>query len=174
MPAPPLQLGLALGLLHDGLHLGRFHDVALDLELAAHEKLLGIGLAGDEIGEVGVGELEGNWAGNTSALARERQVVVGAAGDEPLGLVPGPLPTLPVSLRSMCHCSVSPAGFLSWKAKMALAWLMASLRSSSLALSVSLMTSKAAEDGNLSVRLCQLRAHWAGDREPPERMAYRS
>lgn len=70
--------------------------------------------------------------------------------DEPLGLVPRPLPTLPVSLRSMCHDSVSPPAFLRVKAKVALAWEMASLRSSSLELSVSLMTSKAAEAGNLS------------------------
>ena len=37
-----------------------------------------------------------------------------------------PLPTLPVSLRSMCHDSVSPDAFLSVKAKMALPFLMAS------------------------------------------------
>jgi len=33
----PLQLGLGLRLLEDGLHLGRLHDVALNLELARHE-----------------------------------------------------------------------------------------------------------------------------------------
>jgi hypothetical protein len=54
------QLGLALGLLHDGLHLGRLHDVALELELSGHEELLGVGLAGDELGKVGVGEGEGD------------------------------------------------------------------------------------------------------------------
>jgi hypothetical protein len=54
------QLGTALGLLQDRLHLGRLHDVALDLQLAAHEQTLGIGLAGNELGEIGVGEGEGD------------------------------------------------------------------------------------------------------------------
>ena len=40
-----LQLGLALGLLQNGLHLGGLHNVTLDLELAAHEQALSIGLA---------------------------------------------------------------------------------------------------------------------------------
>lgn len=56
----PLELGLGLGLLQDGLHLGGLHDVALDLELAGHEQALGVGLADDEVGEVGVGEREGD------------------------------------------------------------------------------------------------------------------
>lgn len=51
-----LQLGLGLGLLEDRLHLGGLHDIALDLELARHEELLGVGLAGDERGKVGVGQ----------------------------------------------------------------------------------------------------------------------
>lgn len=58
--SPLLQLGLALGLLEDGLHLGGLHDIALDLELARHEEALSVGLAGDEAGEVGVGQREGD------------------------------------------------------------------------------------------------------------------
>jgi hypothetical protein len=54
------QLGLGLGLLQDGLHLGSLHDVALDLELAGHEQALGVGLAADEAGEVGIGQGEGD------------------------------------------------------------------------------------------------------------------
>lgn len=55
-----LQLGLALSLLEDRLHLGRLHDVALDLELAAHEQTLSVGLASHEGGEVCVREGEGD------------------------------------------------------------------------------------------------------------------
>ncbi|BAE57629.1 unnamed protein product [Aspergillus oryzae RIB40] len=50
------NLGLALGLLQDGLHLGRLHNVTLDLELASHEESLGVGLAADQGSEVRVGE----------------------------------------------------------------------------------------------------------------------
>lgn len=50
------QLGPGLGLLQDGVQLGRLHDVALDLELAAHEQTLSVGLAADEGAEVLVGE----------------------------------------------------------------------------------------------------------------------
>lgn len=55
-----LQLGLGLGLLQHRVKLGGLHDVALDLELAAHEETLGIGLASDELAEVLFGEDEGN------------------------------------------------------------------------------------------------------------------
>ena len=55
-----LQLGLALSLLEDRLHLGRLHDVALDLELAAHEQTLSVGLASHKGGEVCVREGEGD------------------------------------------------------------------------------------------------------------------
>lgn len=55
-----LQLGLALSLLEDRLHLGSLHNVALDLELTAHEQALGVSLAGHEGGEVCVGESEGD------------------------------------------------------------------------------------------------------------------
>lgn len=55
-----LQLGLALSLLEDRLHLGGLHDVALDLELTAHEQTLGVSLARDEGSEVCVGEGEGH------------------------------------------------------------------------------------------------------------------
>jgi hypothetical protein len=55
------QLGLALGLLKNGLHLGCLHNVALDLELTAHEQALGVGLAGDKLSEIGIGERQGNY-----------------------------------------------------------------------------------------------------------------
>lgn len=53
-----LQLGLVLGLLQHGVELGRLHDVALDLELAAHEETLSVGLASDELAKVLLGEDE--------------------------------------------------------------------------------------------------------------------
>lgn len=56
-----LELGLVLGLLQDGLHLHGLHHVAADLELAAHEEALGVLLAGDEVTEVFLGELERNY-----------------------------------------------------------------------------------------------------------------
>lgn len=58
-----LQLGgrVLAGHLHDAAELGGLHDVALDLELAAHEHVLGVGLAVDELLEVGVVELEGDF-----------------------------------------------------------------------------------------------------------------
>jgi hypothetical protein len=58
-----------------------------------------------------------------------------------------PLPTVPVSLRSMYQESVSPAVFLSVKAKMAPPFLMASLRSASEAEREREISSKAAEAG---------------------------
>lgn len=60
-PLPDLQLGLRLGLLQDRLHLGRLHDVPPDLQLASHEESLGVGLARDEVGEVFIGEEEGDY-----------------------------------------------------------------------------------------------------------------
>lgn len=51
----------------------------------------------------------------------------------------------------MCQLSVSPSLFFRVKAKTPLPCLIAALRSSSLDLNDSLMTSKAAEEGNLSV-----------------------
>jgi hypothetical protein len=60
-----LELGLGLGLLENGLHLRRLHDVALDLELTAHEEPLGVGLAGDELAEVVVGKDEGDYHGTS-------------------------------------------------------------------------------------------------------------
>lgn len=74
----------------------------------------------------------------------------GGSEDPPVGLSPRPLPTSPLFLRSMCQLSVSPAAFLRTKAKTALPCLMASLRSASLAVSALLISSKAAEAGNLS------------------------
>lgn len=56
------RLELALGGVEDGGELGREHDVALDLELAGHESLLGVDLA---VGEA----LEG--------VVRHRDVDVG-------------------------------------------------------------------------------------------------
>lgn len=69
----------------------------------------------------------------------------------PFGFSPRPLPTSPLFLRSMCQLSVSPAAFLRVKAKTALPCFMASLRSASLAVSTLLISSNAAEAGNLSV-----------------------
>lgn len=62
-----LQLSLGLRLLEDRLQLGGLHDVALDLHLAAHEHLLGIRLASDEVTEVLVGEDERDYVGRKSA-----------------------------------------------------------------------------------------------------------
>jgi hypothetical protein len=61
-----------------------------------------------------------------------------------------PFPTVPVSLRSMYHVSCVPALFLSVKAKIALACLMASLRSASEAESEREISSNAAEEGKSS------------------------
>lgn len=47
-----LQLGVGLGLLQHRVKLGRLHNVAFDLELAAHEKALSVGLASDELAKV--------------------------------------------------------------------------------------------------------------------------
>lgn len=57
-----LQLGIVLGLLEDGLHLGRLHNIALDLELAGHEKALSVGLAGHEVSKIGVGKTKSDCA----------------------------------------------------------------------------------------------------------------
>lgn len=65
-----LELGLGLGLLEDGLELGSLHDVALDLQLAAHEELLGVGLAGNELGEVVVAQDESDCRYPKSASCR--------------------------------------------------------------------------------------------------------
>ena len=56
-----LQLGLCLSLLEDGLQLGGLHDVALDLHATAHEHLLRICLAGDELAKVSVRQNKGNY-----------------------------------------------------------------------------------------------------------------
>jgi len=53
-----LQLGLVLSLLKHRVKLGRLHNVALNLELAAHEETLGVGLASDELAKVLLGEDE--------------------------------------------------------------------------------------------------------------------
>ena len=58
----------------------------------------------------------------------------------------GPLPTVPLSLRSMYHDSSLPA-FLSVKEKMAPPFLMASLRSASEEERERAISSKAAEEG---------------------------
>jgi len=63
-----LQLGLCLSLLEDGLHLCSLHDVSTDLELATHEQPLSIGLAGNEIGEIFIGEDEGDISLSTRSL----------------------------------------------------------------------------------------------------------
>lgn len=51
-----LQVGLGFGLFEDGLQLGGFHNVALDLELPAHEEALSVALALDEVAKVLFGE----------------------------------------------------------------------------------------------------------------------
>lgn len=58
-----LQLGLWVGAGRgeDWLELGGLHDISLDLQLAAHEESLCVGLAGNELAEVLVGEREGDW-----------------------------------------------------------------------------------------------------------------
>lgn len=56
-----LQFGLGLRLLQNGFHLGRLHDVALDLELPRHEKPLRVGLARDQLAEILVRERKGNY-----------------------------------------------------------------------------------------------------------------
>lgn len=56
-----LQLGLVLSLLKHRVKLGRLHNVALNLELAAHEETLGVGLASDELAKVLLGEDECDW-----------------------------------------------------------------------------------------------------------------
>lgn len=79
-----LQLGLVLGLLQHGVELGRLHDVALDLELAAHEETLSVGLASDELAKVLLGEDEcdiGLCAGAGRDLASLLEV------DVPAGLI---------------------------------------------------------------------------------------
>lgn len=55
-----LKLGLVLGLLEDRVKLGGLHHVALDLQLSGHEHALSVGLAGDEVTEVGIGQGERN------------------------------------------------------------------------------------------------------------------
>lgn len=55
-----LQLGLGLSLLEDRLHLGGLHNITLDLELAAHEEALSVGLARDELAKVGFGKRQDN------------------------------------------------------------------------------------------------------------------
>lgn len=52
---------MGLSLLQDGVQLGRLHNIALDLELSAHEESLGVGIAGNELAEVVVGEGEGDY-----------------------------------------------------------------------------------------------------------------
>jgi hypothetical protein len=59
-PPSTSELGLGLRLLQDGLHLGRLHDFALDLQLPTHEEPLGVRLAGHQLAEVGVGQREGD------------------------------------------------------------------------------------------------------------------
>lgn len=156
-----LQLGLALSLLEDRLHLGRLHDVALDLELAAHEQTLGVGLAGHEGGEVCVGEGEGDCT-TTRYISIEREARsipitrdfgIGSV-HSPSALPPAgaaPWPTSPLFFRSRYQLASSPFSFFKLKATIALALSTASLRSAASAWSVWLIASKAAEAGKESV-----------------------
>jgi hypothetical protein len=70
----------------------------------------------------------------------------------PSGAVP--LPTVPVSFRSMNHESVSPEVFLSVKAKMTPPFLMASCLSAGELERDWEMASKAAEEGKASIPSC--------------------
>lgn len=72
-PHKTLQLSLALGLLEDRLHLRRLHDIALDLQLARHEEALGIRFTANKGGEVGIGELEGDWFSLRQHLCNPKQ-----------------------------------------------------------------------------------------------------
>jgi hypothetical protein len=49
-----LKLRLPLRLRQNRLHLRRFHHIALDLELALHEQVLRVRLAGHQFGEVSI------------------------------------------------------------------------------------------------------------------------
>jgi hypothetical protein len=69
-----------------------------------------------------------------------------------------PLPTSPLSFKSMYQDSVAPDAFLSSKANMALPFLMASLRPASSLLSDEAMASKATEEGKASEAWCQHRS----------------
>lgn len=62
-----------------------------------------------------------------------------------------PLPTVPVLLRSMCQADSWPEAFLRTKAKMALPFFMASLRSASEDWREVFIASKAAEEGKEAV-----------------------
>lgn len=68
----------------------------------------------------------------------------------PSGAVP--LPTVPVSLRSMYQLSCAPEPFFNVKAKTAPPFLIASLRSASEEERAEEMRSKASEAGNCSAR----------------------
>jgi hypothetical protein len=63
-----------------------------------------------------------------------------------------PFATSPFSFKSICQLSVAPEAFFSVNAKMALPFLIASLRSASFDFSDSLMRSKACDDGKASTR----------------------
>lgn len=68
-----------------------------------------------------------------------------------MGFSPGPVPTVPSFLRSMCQVAVSPALFLSVKAKTALPCLIAEARSVGEVAREAAMASKAAEEGKASM-----------------------
>ena len=79
-------------------------------------------------------------------------------GNLPPGFLPSgarPLPTVPVSFRSMCQLSCSPCSFFSVKAKMAPPFWMASLRSASLE-RADAIASKAADEGQASLSMVSL------------------
>lgn len=78
--------------------------------------------------------------------------MVSGRGSLPVGLSPSPFSTVPRLFRSTFQLSVSPALFFRVKAKVALACLMAFLRSASLELRAVLMASKASEEGKAAMR----------------------
>lgn len=63
-----------------------------------------------------------------------------------------PLQTSPFSFKSIYQLSAAPEAFFSVKAKIALPFFMASLRSASFDFSDSLIKSNAVEDGKASVK----------------------
>lgn len=77
-----LQLRSRLCLLKNRLHLGGLHNIALDLQLSAHEQFLCIRLAADQRAKVLVAEGEGDvgllalWCGSLSNSARLLEVNV--------------------------------------------------------------------------------------------------
>ncbi len=89
--------------------------------------------------------------GSPSPQASPEMYKVNIQANQPSAFSGTPLPTSPFDFRSIYQLSVSPALFLSVKAKTALPFLTASFRSASSEWRELLMASKAAEEGKESV-----------------------